>query len=359
MNPKNRLLLEKIKAKAKSSEFSRGIKVSIEEDKSAKVELEKLNSVSKEALETIQLQAELLSHSIQVQKEQLQNQKKATLLTPDPIPQLRKLSDTIASSTNLISGKLDSLKPVPQADNTETLVKELQGVKKAVEANKLPTKAKDAIAVRLTDGEEFYKAVTEVITQGFGGNTINIPKVTVSGGQQAIPVVNPDGTNISAGGSVTQYTDGTNGGGSSTGTVALGAGTDQILKPIPLDNVNAAVRVNIVAGTLSVGQNGTWQVIALSPISAMGHGVKTVSAAGTDEALSGSSVPCKKVVIQAQTDNTGKIAVGSSGVDATVATGTGVLLEPGDTFELEMSDLMLIYIDSTVNGDGVRYTYFA
>jgi hypothetical protein len=86
-------------------------------------------------------------------------------------------------------------------------------------------------------------------------------------------------------------------------------------------------------------------------------GVTTVSTAGTDVVLGG-DVACKKIDIQAQTDNTGIIAVGFTGVDATVATGTGVILNPGDTYSLEVNNLNLIYIDSTVNGEGVRYTYF-
>ena len=86
-------------------------------------------------------------------------------------------------------------------------------------------------------------------------------------------------------------------------------------------------------------------------------GVTTVSSAGTDVELA-SSTACKKVDIQAQTDNTGLIAVGFTGVDATEATGTGVILNAGDTYSLEINNLNLIYIDSTVSGEGVRYTYF-
>ena len=86
-------------------------------------------------------------------------------------------------------------------------------------------------------------------------------------------------------------------------------------------------------------------------------GVKVVSTAGTDAVLGG-DVDCKKIDIQAQTDNTGVIAVGFTGVDATAAIGTGVILYAGDTYSLEMVNLNLIYIDSTVSGEGVRYTYF-
>lgn len=90
---------------------------------------------------------------------------------------------------------------------------------------------------------------------------------------------------------------------------------------------------------------------------ALGHGVRTVTTAGTDVALSSSSVGARWVMIQAQTDNTGVIAVGVSGVDATVATGTGIILNPGAAITLPVDDLANIYIDSTVNGEGVRYVY--
>tara|TARA_R100000808_G_C2152517_1_gene161991 strand:- start:1169 stop:1867 length:699 start_codon:yes stop_codon:yes gene_type:complete len=107
---------------------------------------------------------------------------------------------------------------------------------------------------------------------------------------------------------------------------------------------------SISAGTNIIGKVG-------HDITGGADGVKTVTNAGTDEALA-SSTACKKVDIQAQTDNTGLIAVGFSGVDATEATGTGIILYAGDTYSLEIDNLNSIYIDSTVSGEGVRYTYF-
>jgi hypothetical protein len=89
----------------------------------------------------------------------------------------------------------------------------------------------------------------------------------------------------------------------------------------------------------------------------IGHGVKTVTTAGADEALVSQITWAKWVTIQAQTDNTGIVAVGASGVDATVATGTGVALSAGAMITIPCDDLKDIYIDATVNGDGVRYTY--
>ena len=123
---------------------------------------------------------------------------------------------------------------------------------------------------------------------------------------------------------------------------------------------------NAVAVNTGNADTGTQRVVLASDqpavptttsITGIAHGIKTVTTAGTDVALA-SSTTCKRVVIQAQTDNTGWIAVGTSGVDATEATGSGVLLGAGDAFEIDIDNLADIYIDATVNGEGVRYTYF-
>jgi len=88
-----------------------------------------------------------------------------------------------------------------------------------------------------------------------------------------------------------------------------------------------------------------------------GQGVKVTTGAG-DHIVLGGDVTCQKIDIQAQTDNTGLIAVGFNNVDVTEASGDGIILYAGDTYSLEVNNLNLIYIDSTVTGDGVRYTYF-
>ena len=93
-------------------------------------------------------------------------------------------------------------------------------------------------------------------------------------------------------------------------------------------------------------------------ITGIGHGVKTVTTAGTDVPLVASPTPAKGVIVQAQSDNTDKVAVGATGVDATEATGTGILMEPGDAVSLLCDDLADIYIDALVNGEGVRFSYF-
>lgn len=123
-----------------------------------------------------------------------------------------------------------------------------------------------------------------------------------------------------------------------------------------IDNAISGSEMQVdVVGALPAGTNEIGKVD--HAITGIGHGVKTVTMAGTDVALAASTA-CKRVTIQAQTDNTSLIAVGATGVDATIATGTGVVLYPGDVFELEIDNLADIYIDSLVNGEGVRYTYF-
>jgi len=89
----------------------------------------------------------------------------------------------------------------------------------------------------------------------------------------------------------------------------------------------------------------------------IGHGSKAVTTAGTHEALA-ASTPCKRVILMARPENTGRIAVGGAGVDATPSTGTGDILFPGDSIDFQIDNLADVFIDATVSGEGVRFTYF-
>ena len=120
--------------------------------------------------------------------------------------------------------------------------------------------------------------------------------------------------------------------------------TESEIANIEHDSTVEAKKVTLVSGTGG----------ASSP-AAIGHGSKTVTTAGTDVTLAASTA-CKSVTIQAYESNTGFIAVGATGVDAGAA-GTGIRLAAGDTFSLEIANLASVYIDSTVNGEGVRFTY--
>ncbi|MDP3937595.1 MAG: hypothetical protein Q8R92_05605 [Deltaproteobacteria bacterium] len=88
----------------------------------------------------------------------------------------------------------------------------------------------------------------------------------------------------------------------------------------------------------------------------IGHGVKTVTSAGTHEALAASTA-AKWVIIQAQTDNTSLVAVGATGVDATVATGNGILMAAGESIVLAIDNLADVFVDALVSGEGVRFAY--
>lgn len=118
--------------------------------------------------------------------------------------------------------------------------------------------------------------------------------------------------------------------------------------------------VELLAGTATIGKLGAGTAV-IGKVghdkTGIGHGRKVVAAAGTDLPLETSSTPAKVVIVTAETNNTGVIVVGASGVDAALSTRTGTPLMPGDSTVLEIDDLADVYIDATVTGDGVTYMY--
>ncbi|GAI10515.1 unnamed protein product [marine sediment metagenome] len=85
---------------------------------------------------------------------------------------------------------------------------------------------------------------------------------------------------------------------------------------------------------------------------------KEVATAGTRVPLAAASTPCKLVVITAETNNTGNITVGGNTVVAAEATRVGTPLAAGDSYGFNIDNLTKVYIDSTVNTDGVTFDYF-
>ena len=80
---------------------------------------------------------------------------------------------------------------------------------------------------------------------------------------------------------------------------------------------------------------------------------KTVSAAGTAEALASSSQRVKSLTLTAKTGNTGQVYVGGSDVAFTTNDG----LAPGDTLmvpAVNWLDLNTVYIDVDISGEGVE-----
>jgi hypothetical protein len=94
--------------------------------------------------------------------------------------------------------------------------------------------------------------------------------------------------------------------------------------------------------------------------SAIGDNLKLVAAAGTRETLVASTTPCKSVVITAKLTNTGTVVVGGSTVvAASGATRRGAPLSAGDSVVIDIDDLVKIYLDVTVSGEGVTFAYVA
>ncbi len=84
------------------------------------------------------------------------------------------------------------------------------------------------------------------------------------------------------------------------------------------------------------------------------NGAKTVDVAGTAEQLVAVSVPCVKIIMTAEDDNTSKIYYGGSSVSSS----SGDYLFPAQKVTLEINDLQKVYIDAETSTDGVKFTYF-
>lgn len=77
----------------------------------------------------------------------------------------------------------------------------------------------------------------------------------------------------------------------------------------------------------------------------------TVTTAGTRVQLSGASTPIRSICVKALTGNTGKMYVG----DVTVASSNGYELPKDVSVCLDVNNINLIYVDSSVNGEKVSY----
>lgn len=94
---------------------------------------------------------------------------------------------------------------------------------------------------------------------------------------------------------------------------------------------------------------GAISVSSVSP-STLANGQKTVTLAGTAEVL-GASTAIQGVIIKANDANTGIIYVGDASVDST----NGYALRRNASVAFDIDNLDDVYIDSSVNGEGVSY----
>lgn len=89
-----------------------------------------------------------------------------------------------------------------------------------------------------------------------------------------------------------------------------------------------------------------------------GDGRAIVTTAGTRVRITSTSTKCTRIDIVAETDNTGVIVIGGSTVIASLATRRGIPLNAGEVYSLSINNLNQIYLDSSVNGDGITYVYY-
>jgi len=136
---------------------------------------------------------------------------------------------------------------------------------------------------------------------------------------------------------------------------ALAAGTNNIgdvdvLTIAAGDNNigNVDLASAIPAGTNNIGDV---DVLSVAIPTTFYMGQKAVTTAGTEVALASSQAILSGVTIKALHANTGWIYVGTNPVTST----TGFVLDAGEQVFIEVANLATVYIDSSVNGEGVSY----
>lgn len=89
----------------------------------------------------------------------------------------------------------------------------------------------------------------------------------------------------------------------------------------------------------------------------IGDGTATLTNAGDEQQLSVSSVPCKRVFVQAAEGNDGVIVVGASTVVGALVgrRGKALFATQGDWFAVD--NLNRLYFDGTNTGDKVHFYY--
>ena len=124
---------------------------------------------------------------------------------------------------------------------------------------------------------------------------------------------------------------------------------------VTVENAGGADAVNIQDGGNSITIDGN---VGLTVEGTISDGRKTVAAPGTPEALSPVLLPCSRVDVQALSTNTGVVVVGGATVVAAAGTRRGVALAANQVFSFSIDNLAKVFLDVTVAGEGVSYTYF-
>lgn len=142
----------------------------------------------------------------------------------------------------------------------------------------------------------------------------------------------------------------------------LAAETTKVIGTVNISAAQTIATVTTITNPVTVTGSVT-ATLASTTLTATVHpaglgtvvaGRQTVTTAGT--AVQFSAQACKVVAITAETDNTGVIVIGDSAVVAAIATRKGTPLAAGDTAICAVSNMNVLYFDSTVSGDGVTWT---
>lgn len=101
---------------------------------------------------------------------------------------------------------------------------------------------------------------------------------------------------------------------------------------------------------MTIGQHGRTGG-RIEPGDFIANGQKIVTTAGTQVALTTDADTYVSIVIKALAGNTGDIYVG----DSDVSSSNGFVLDAGEAVSIDFKILSRIWIDSSVNGEGVSW----
>ena len=105
------------------------------------------------------------------------------------------------------------------------------------------------------------------------------------------------------------------------------------------------------AEVVDIGDRAARELGVVSVPTAIYAGQTVVAATGTEVPLTTTQALQSGVIVKALTTNTGNVAVGPNPVTMT----TGLLLAAGEWAFIEVADLATVYVDATVNDEGVSY----
>lgn len=102
---------------------------------------------------------------------------------------------------------------------------------------------------------------------------------------------------------------------------------------------------------IGLDDSGNFKVGSITLPTVIYNGQTNVTTAGTRVALTTTQALVSGVTVKAKSTNTGIIYVGNS----TVSSSNGFRLSASAEIFLEIADLATVYLDASVNGEGVSY----